>query len=139
MPVVPYESELYPWLSGHYMSEIKAANIWMARIINVKLTLDDLPVVSDGEITVKISDDHCPQNNQTYKITSQKGKLSVQELGEKSSKLEMTQEGLAALVYGLLRSDDLESFNWIKNATEEEKVLLDVWFPKLPPILTEGF
>ena len=139
MPVVPYESELYPWLYGHYMTEIKAENIWMTRIVNVKLTLDDMPVASDGKITVKISDNHCLKNNQTYTITSQKGKLSVEELGEQPSKLEMTQEGLASLVYGLLRANDLESFDWIKNATEKEKALLDAWFPILPPILTEGF
>ena len=139
MPVVPYESELYPWLRGYYMTEIKAKNIWMTRIINTKLTLDDLQVAVDGKITVKITDEHCPQNNQTYLITSKKGKLSVEELGEQPSKLEMTQKGLASLVYGLLTANDIESFNWITNAAEDEKALLDAWFPKLPPILTEGF
>ncbi len=139
MPIFPNESEIYPWLQGYYMTELKTENIWMARIINVKLTLDDLPVETDGKITVKISDDHCPQNNQTYIITSQKGKLSVEELGEKPSKLEMTQEGLASLVYGLLTTDNLEVFKWIKNVSKEEKELLDAWFPLLPPVLTEGF
>ncbi|MHA1531316.1 MAG: hypothetical protein ACTSR6_04880, partial [Candidatus Heimdallarchaeota archaeon] len=65
--------------------------------------------------------------------------LSVEEMGEKPSKLEMTQEGLASLVYGLLTTDNLEVFKWIKNISKEEKELLDAWFPLLPPVLTEGF
>ena len=139
LPVVPFETELYPWLSGYYMTELTTENIWMVRIINVKLTLDDLPVTTDGEITVKIIDDHCLQNNQTYAITSKNGKLNVEELGEQPCKLKIAQEGLASLIYGLLTADDLDSFDWIKNATKAEKELLNAWFPILPPILTEGF
>ena len=139
IPVVPYETELYPWLQGYYMTELKAENIWMTRIIDVKLAIDDIPVTIDGEITIKISDEHCMHNNQTYKFTAKNGKLSITELGKQDCQIEMAQEGLASLFYGLLTADDLESFEWLMNATKADRELLNAWFPILPPILTEGF
>ncbi|NHJ47309.1 MAG: GNAT family N-acetyltransferase [Asgard group archaeon] len=139
MPIYTHESELYPWLQGYYMTELQAENIWQARIVNVKETIEDMKAPVDGEITFQVTDDLCVKNNQTYQLISKNGKFSVKELGKEKANIEFTIEGLTALVYGILSTEEIEVFDWLKKITQKEKIVLDKWFPKCPPLLTEGF
>lgn len=139
IPIYNHDSELYPWLQGYYLTELKSDNIWQGRIVNVKKALDDLNVPAGGQIKINIKDDFCKINNQTFLINSNNGKLSVKELGQEKANIEFTIEGFSALFYGILPTEEIEAFDWLKNASKEEKALLDKWFPFSPPMLTEGF
>ncbi len=138
LPIYPNQSMMYPWLQGYYMTELNPMNIWQARIIDVKSTLDNIAVSYDAQINIRITDKQITENNQTYAIKAHDGKLKV-ETSKKEAELEMTIEGLSSLVYGVLLTNDLEAFGWLKNTKEEEKALLDKWFPLQEPTLTEGF
>jgi predicted acetyltransferase len=139
LPIYTNESEMYSWFQGYYMVKLDPVNIWQARIINVKETLEGMEVPVDGQVSFNVSDRFCSNNNQTYQITAKNGKLTVKELGKQDADLEFTIEGITALVYGLLPTEEIEVFNWLKGNSEKEKQLLDKWFPVIAPILTEGF
>ena len=98
-----------------------------------------MQVRAEGSIKIKITDEQLNENNQTFELFAEKGKILVNSLGNKKPDVEMTIEGLTALVYGFLTANDLEVFNWIKNANEKNIALLNSFFPLLKPILTEGF
>ncbi|HUT79639.1 MAG TPA: GNAT family N-acetyltransferase [Candidatus Bathyarchaeia archaeon] len=139
IPMDEINSTLYPWLLGYYITELSPTNIWMGRVVNIQNTLQGLEVKKNGRIKIKITDEQISQNNQTYEFTSKEGALSVKELGENSFDVEMSIKGLSALVYGLLSSEDLEVFEWLKKASKENRSLLNDWFPLEQPRLTEGF
>jgi predicted acetyltransferase len=138
-PIYTNESEMYSWFQGYYMVKLDPVNIWQARIINVKETLEGMEVPVDGQVSFNVSDEFCSNNKQTYQITATNGKLTVKELGKQKADLEFSIEGITALVYGLLPTDEIEVFNWLKSDSVKEKQLLDKWFPVIAPILTEGF
>ncbi len=138
-PIDELNSTLYPWLQGYYITELSPSNIWMGRVVNIKEALQGLKVKSDGQIKVKVIDEQIAQNNQTFELLSKNGNLSIKELAENSYDVEMHIKGLSALVYGLLTTEDIEIFDWLKNASEENRVLLNDWFPLEQPKLTEEF
>ncbi|NHK29759.1 MAG: GNAT family N-acetyltransferase [Asgard group archaeon] len=139
LPIYTNESEMYSWFQGYYMVKLDPVNIWQARIINVKETLEGMEVPLDGQVSFSVSDELCSNNNQTYQITATNSKLTVKESGKEKVDMEFSIEGLTALVYGLLPTDEIEVFNWLKGASNKDKQLLDKWFPVIAPILTEGF
>ncbi|MFW9923371.1 MAG: enhanced intracellular survival protein Eis, partial [Candidatus Thorarchaeota archaeon] len=119
LPLNPHESELYTWMQGYFITAINPINIWMARLVNIKTTLDNMKSSLDGSIKIRIIDEQITQNNQTFGLTSDKHKFIVDELGDKKADVEMTIQGLSSLVYGLLPAADIEAFNWIKNSSKE--------------------
>jgi predicted acetyltransferase len=139
LPIYPETSEIYTWLDNFFIAEIKSQNIWMARVIDVKKTLQDLHTESNEEITFKVVDPLIEANNTVFQIAGNKKKITVKELKEKSAPLELTIEGITALVYGLLTAEELEYFDWIKGASDATNKILDNFFPLKVGFLSEGF
>ncbi|MHA1557232.1 MAG: GNAT family N-acetyltransferase [Candidatus Heimdallarchaeota archaeon] len=139
IPMNPNESDLYTWLQNYYKTKLHPDVVFMARIVDVEETLQDMKVPFDGQITVKITDSHISKNNQTFEITAEKNALKISAMGDNPAETEMTIEGLTSLVFGILPATDLEPFNWLTKSKKADIDLLDKWFPMKKPWLTEGF
>lgn len=139
LPTNPAESSYYNWLQGYFTTELSPINIWMARIINVQKTLNNMPTAAKINLKVNVIDSLLKDNNQTFAIAVKNNELIVTPLGDKKADLELTIEGLTALVYGVLSAEELEPFNWIKNASKEQKTTLSETFPRITPFMLEGF
>lgn len=138
LPIYPETSELYTWLDDFFIATIKSQNVWMARVVDVKNTLKDLPTSAEEEISFKVNDPLIKENNAVYQITGDKKKITVKEVNEKTT-LELTIEGLTALVYGLLSAEEVESFGWLNGTSEVFNKILDNFFPRKIGYLNEGF
>jgi len=139
LPLNPQESELYPWLNEYYMVQVKTRNLWQARIINIQKALQNLPVTTTGELSIKVNDSLLPSNNQNYSIKNQKGQLEVQTIKEEQVDFELTIEGLTALVYGSLEPFELEEFGWLEIHNPKKVPLLMQWFPRIHSYMLEDF
>ena len=126
-------------MEGFCFPKVNLYNIYQARIVDVKGALDEIPVTAEGQLIIKINDKQCEWNNTTFEITSNGKHLTVASKKEAETSLKVTIEGLSALLYGTLAVRDLEVFNWIKGAKEEQLVLLEKWFPKKTPWMMEHF
>ncbi|MHA1124124.1 MAG: GNAT family N-acetyltransferase [Candidatus Heimdallarchaeota archaeon] len=139
LPIYPETSEIYTWLENFFITEIKSQNIWMARVVDVKKTLQDMPTEAEVEISFKVTDPIINENNAVYQITGSKKKIIVKESKDKTAPLELTIEGLTALVYGMLSAEEVESFGWMKGGSEATNTILDNFFPRKIGYLNEGF
>jgi len=139
LPIYPETSEIYTWLENFFRAEIKSQNIWMARVVDVKKTLQDMPTETEEEISFKVTDPIIKENNAVFQINGDKKKIGIKELKDKTIPLDITIEGLTALVYGLLSAEKVESFGWMKGASETNKKILDNFFPRKIGFLSESF
>ncbi len=111
--------------------EIKVWHPWMVRIIDVKEALTGLPVPSERELTLKLTDAQCGWNNSTYLLQSESGTLNVTTT-KRVPQIETTIHGISALVYGTHSLEALEYARWIKGLTNQMREILKEWFPQLP-------
>jgi predicted acetyltransferase len=106
----------------------------MGRIIQIeKMTGLD---VSEGSISVKVTDDDCEWNNGIFNFSSNEGKLEISKT-EKYD-IELTIQGLSAIVYGCYNLDDFEYKGWGK-ISEVNKTKIEALFPKMSPFLYADF
>ena len=138
LPINPQESELYPWLHDYYLTTIKTTNIWQARIINIQLSLENLPVPCEGETIIRVRDPLLPANDASYLLVSKNRKLTVQQTEGQKADFEFSIEGLTALLYGILSPAELEAFGWLKILTVQKTPLL-TRFPRVSPFMSEEF
>lgn len=92
--------------------------------------------VGEGEISVNILDEHCPWNNGTWKFTTNKGFLQVEETD--SASIEMTIQGISALIYGGIKIEDIIIRGWLECKKEQIDILLSL-FPERIPVLYSTF
>ncbi|MCP4762201.1 MAG: GNAT family N-acetyltransferase [archaeon] len=130
LPINPNESSYYSWIEGFNKLQMNQSIVNMARIINVKNFIQDLPVEHHGVIKIQIEDSQCEWNNHSYEIIENNGKLDVKILENHTLDTIFTIEGLTALVYGILNLSEIQYFNWIKGGKPEDFDLLKCWFPK---------
>lgn len=88
--------------------------------------------VGAGEIGIKVNDPHCPWNNNIWKFSSMDGKLKVEPA--KEFDVEMSIQGLSALVYGGFELDDLRVRGWITMDGAQKEILNSMFPPALPEI-----
>ena len=98
-----------------------------------------MPTETEEEISFKVTDSIIKENNAVFQIIGDKKKISIKELKDKTTPLEITIEGLTALVYGLLSAEEVESFGWMKGASEANNKILDNFFPRKIGFLSESF
>ena len=139
LPIYSENSEIYTWLNGFYKVDIKSNNIWMARVVDVKKTLQGMPTCGEDKIAFKVVDPIIKANNTTFQISAKDKKIVVEETKDKTGVLELTIEGLTALVFGALSAEELDSFGWLKDASTADKEILDNFFPRKVAFLSEGF
>jgi predicted acetyltransferase len=106
----------------------------MGRVVIVE-ELNDLNV-GQGQITIKVTDEHCDWNNKSYKFEGKEGKLSIETSSD--YECELTIQALSAIVYGCYNLDDFEFKGWAK-LTEENKEKISLLFPKAFPYLHADF
>jgi predicted acetyltransferase len=129
--VLPYGTDFQHWFE-HLQDwiEIKVWHPWMVRVIDAKDALNGLPVSTDGELILKLTDPQCGWNNGTYLLKSTNGQLEA-NMTKRAAKLETSIHGLSALVYGTHSIEALEYMGWIKRVTNSTRTLLCSWFPQL--------
>ncbi len=127
--------DYYQWLSDMHTPNISSNIVSMARIIDVKLALENIKVPCSGEAIIRIDDPHFAWNDRVFKFYEEAGVLKVDEVnGEANSHL--TIEGLTAILYGTLDEPRLRRLGWMQG---QEIPILKDWFPRMVPWLTENF
>jgi predicted acetyltransferase len=91
----------------------------------------------DGEISVRIQDASCAWNNLTVRLTGSGGTLDVTPVSH-PAELELTINGLSALVYGTNDPDDFQWRGW-GNPTPAQAAILRRMFPIAQPWLYSLF
>jgi len=137
IPLNPNEPYYYAWLDKmtHWF-QIKAGSIFMVRVVNVIQCLQDIPAKHEGSIQFQVIDENFPWNNQCFEILGDGARLNIRAKGERRVPIQMAIEGLSALVYGILPVEELESFQLSMGMRKPERELLESWFPKQTPWLT---
>ena len=145
--------DYYQWLSNYHTPKISSRIISMARIIDVKSSLQGLRVYEPGSLTLRIVDPIIESNNGVFNIFEKDGLLQVEEFDEETNTI-LSIEGLTAILYGTLNIQQLRRLEWLKGdhsqfsgrrVVSEDGVTyvgilsLDDWFPLATPWLTEDF
>ncbi|MFX1319081.1 MAG: enhanced intracellular survival protein Eis [Promethearchaeota archaeon] len=130
--ILPYGTDFQHWFE-HLQDwiEIKVWHPWMVRVIDAKEALKGLPVSTDGELILTLTDSQCGWNNGTYLLKSTNDQLDV-SMTKRSAQLETSIQGLSALVYGTHSIEALEYNGWIKGISDSTRKLIHGWFPQLP-------
>ncbi|MHA2424658.1 MAG: GNAT family N-acetyltransferase [Candidatus Thorarchaeota archaeon] len=150
--ISPVSEDYYQWLCNYHTPTISSKILSMARIIDVKESLQGLRVYSPGSLTVRITDPHFEWNNGVFRVIEDDGVLRVEE-SQETTKITLTIEGLTAILYGTLSAKQLKRLGWLqgvdnqfsgKSGTVDGKsyhgiLHLDDWFPRETPWLTEDF
>jgi len=139
LPIYPHEDNIESWIDGFIKTEIHQHFINMVRIVNVKQTLQDLPVKFEGSLTIEVNDPFCDWNNGLLTLKVNDNKILPIFSPDETMKVKISIEGLTALVYGLMSVEEVEYFNWLKNATTEDITLLKEWFPRGKYCCTEFY
>jgi len=106
----------------------------MGRIIQIE-KLSGLKV-GEGNISIKVTDDYCEWNNGIFNLIGKDGKLEV--IRSEQFDIELTIQGLSAIVYGCYNLDDFEFKEWGK-ISAENKLKIEQLFPKMSPFLHADF
>lgn len=139
LPIYPHEDNYPSWVNGYHNAKIHQHIINQTRIVNVLPALDDIPVHSKGSLEFQVIDPFCEWNNKVFPLASNGERLKVVLSSKNESNIKIAIEGLTALLYGIMDSNEVEYFGWLKGADIEERHLLAKWFPKLPYCCTEFF
>ncbi len=140
MPVHPSEIDYHFWFTSVNPPTIEARLVvYMARLVDVEKSVEGLPATSDGELTIKVKDTHCPWNNQSYRLVGEGGSLKAEALGNVASSIKMSIGGLSALVFGVMWPNDLEPLGLCTSLDSKSVELLASWFPREPPSMIEDF
>ena len=139
-PVLPNEIDYHYWFTNVNPPTIEARlSIYMARLVDVEKSVEGLPAASDGELTIKVKDTHCPWNNQSYRLVGEGSRLKVEALGNAASSIKMSIGGLSALVFGAMWPADLKPLSLCNGLDSKSMKLLTSWFPREPPSMIEDF
>ena len=138
--VHPNEMDYHYWFTNVNPPTIQARLwVYMVRLIDVEKSVEGLPAESDGELTIKVKDTHCPWNNQSYRFVGDGGSLKAEALGNATSPIKMSIGGLSALVFGAIWPADLEPLGLCTGLDSKAMKLLTSWFPREPPSMIEDF
>jgi len=78
-----------------------------------------------------VRDEQCAWNHGVYRATARDGRLAAtREAG--APELELTIEGLTALVYGAFALEEIAFRGWVTGLDDECRHLLAQWFPPTP-------
>ena len=138
--VHPNEMDHHYWFTNVNPPTIEARLwVYMARLVNVKKSVEELPAASNGELTIKVKDTQCPWNNQSYRLIGEGGSLKAEALGNAASSIKMSIGGLSALVFGVMWPVDLKPLGLSTSLDSKSMKLLTSWFPREPPSMIEDF
>ncbi|TET12348.1 MAG: hypothetical protein E3J82_04635, partial [Candidatus Thorarchaeota archaeon] len=139
-PVHPNEIDYHYWFTNVNPPTIEARLwVYMVRLVDVEKSVEGISAASDGEITIKVKDAHCPWNNQSYRLVGDSGSLKAEALGNADSSIKMSIGGLSALVFGAMWPVDLKPLGLCTGLDSKSMKLLTSWFPREPPSMIEDF
>ncbi|MFW5729646.1 MAG: GNAT family N-acetyltransferase [Spirochaetota bacterium] len=111
---------------------------WMIRIVDVVAALRGIPAPAAGELELSVTDEHCPWNNGTYRLSSAGAGLEVDVNGcnpkrdgsshPDTPSASVTIQQLSALLYGT--HAPAEILRTAVGATPTAVNLLAAWFPE---------
>jgi len=127
--------DYYQWLSDMHTPNITSKIVSMARIVDVKSSFNDLMATSQGSVILGVRDPHFEWNDGVFRFYEKEGILNVEE-SEEEPNTTFSIEGLTAVLYGTLGAPHLRRLGWIQG---EDIPILDEWFPRATPWLTENF
>ena len=92
--------------------------------------------VGSGKISIKISDEYCSWNNDSFLFESKDGTLHVEKTNDYDC--ELTIQGFSAIIYGCYNLDDFKFKEW-GTLSEEVKTKIQELFPPAYPYLHADF
>jgi predicted acetyltransferase len=128
-------NDFYNWLSEFHTPNLKPQILNMSRIVDVEESFSGLEIDSEGEVTIRITDEILTENEGVYSFKVKDGKLSVVRV-EKEPSVTLTIEGATSLLYGTLDEEHMRHLGWLEG--EDAGVIFD-WFSREIPWLTEEF
>ena len=137
---VPYGTNFHNWINTPTVQiEAKIGFVvLMGRVVDVVGALADLPVPVNRELVIEVGDKQCQWNNGRYLLRGENGRLSAIPT-DRLADINMTIEGLSALIYGTLPAAEAEYRGWINGLTTDTRTLLDIWFPQMILFNTNHF
>ncbi len=111
---------------------------WMVRIVDVAAALRGIPAPAAGDLELSVSDEHCPWNRGTYRLSSSGESLEVDVNGRHTAQgdppqpdtpsASVTIHQLSALLYGT--HPPAEILRDAPGVTPAARNLLAAWFPE---------
>lgn len=135
LPGSPVYDDYYHWIEGMHNPSMSTRMLPMARIVSVENALSGLHVKQGGAATIEVQDALLKSNSGSYLVSGSDGRLDVTRTKKKAD-VRMTTEGLTALLYGMLSSEQAQNLGWISGHVPQ--VFTD-WLPRATPWLTEDF
>lgn len=93
-------------------------------------------MAGDGEIAIRVADEYAPWNNGVFRFAGSRGFLSVTPGGEPD--VDLAIQGVSALVYSGHEPAEFRYRGW-GTPDSEAQTTLRAFFPKVFPVLHEGF
>ncbi|MHA1200893.1 MAG: GNAT family N-acetyltransferase [Candidatus Heimdallarchaeaceae archaeon] len=137
---VPHHTYPETWYNDTFWGEKgKIVNReWVPSVMGRVVSVDELSGmhVGKGKVSIKITDEQCEWNNNSYTFTSNNGVLEVSKTSD--FVCELTIQGFSAIVYGCYNLDDFPFKKW-GNISEEAKTEIENLFPPAYPYLHADF
>ncbi|GAH35247.1 unnamed protein product, partial [marine sediment metagenome] len=137
---VPHHTYPETWYNDTFWGEKgKIVNReWVPSVMGRVVSVDELSGmnVGKGKVSIKITDEQCDWNNNSYTFTSNNGILEVLETSDYNC--ELTIQGFSAIIYGCYNLDDFPFKKW-GNISEETKTEIENLFPPAYPYLHADF
>ena len=116
------------WLVGdsRRLRRVELDGMWL-RIVDVKAALESRTYAVDGELIIKVSDEYCPWNDATYRLTVQSGEASVAEV-DGAADLSLYADALGATYLGGVSFSTLEAAMRLESSSIEHLALADAMF-----------
>ncbi len=136
IPIAPTNNQYVHWYRDMNIPILRAHNTPLARIVDIKQALEGVSIPTVGEVRLRVKDDYIEENNQTFRIYEEDGKLSVEATRDQSVDTTITIHGLTSLLYGSLSTEQVEGLGHITGETPPE---FKSWFKMDIPWLTDSF
>jgi predicted acetyltransferase len=141
---LPYGINFHQWFGdvmGMYELHIHTPP-YMVRAIDIAKVISNIPTQRDGIIHIHIHDPNCDWNSGIFSLKSENHILNICRNSHGNPVVKCTIQGISALIYGI-SLDEVEAKGWLKfeddRCNDEERSLLESWFPPMPVYNTWKF
>lgn len=136
LPIDQYITPLIPEWSMNACS-CKKINAGMARVIHVEKVLEKASYIGSGSIRFSIHDPYIIENNKTFYIAFENGKLTNIYKDDSPSNINLTISDFTRLIIGCLNTDEIQFLENI-DLNSDSMVIKNIFYKK-PIMITEYF
>jgi predicted acetyltransferase len=108
------------------LRRVELDGMWL-RLIDVKAALESRTYSADGGLTIRVSDEYCPWNNATYRLTVRTGHGTVDEV-DATADLSLDADALGAAYLGGVSFSTLEAAARAVSPSADLLALADAMF-----------